>query len=116
MAEVCLIVGRDVPDFERLSRAQLKERQDAEYFASATKIMAEEALAVIPTESEERSIHTKLLIDLKADPVAVYRNWRKRNYKFAAALVKTGQSRERHLKDRLWTFVNAMADEEDRRE
>jgi len=69
LTTVCAIVGRPMPERGRISRDEWRAAQEAHerekqerlnacYFADATRLMAAEALAVLPVDDPERAIHT----------------------------------------------------------
>jgi enoyl-CoA hydratase/carnithine racemase len=122
LAAVYGIVGRPLPDRIRMTRddwrrvqeareREERERREAFFFAEAAATMAEQALEILQTWDDERRVHAKLLEDLKADAVAVYRDWREYNPAMAAGLVAAGRNLDRRWQKTLLGFVEDMAAE-----
>ena len=123
MAAVYAIVGRPMSERARMTREQWRaaqqtierterERNEAAYFAAAALIMAELVLENLLPWDTERAIHTKLVEDLRSDAIAVYRDWRDRNPKTAAARVDAGHRHHRRLQKSCLRFVESMANED----
>jgi hypothetical protein len=126
VAEVEQMTGRVLLDrpansAERQSLAErrtleLREIRDAESFRIAALAMAEQILDELPDAVPERFGSTQLLLSLRrsGDPalLAVYREFRARDRRLAAALVHAGQSAWRRRCDALARFINALAEAE----
>ncbi len=76
-------------------------------------MLAEQALEELPSWSSQRRGPTVLLQTLRlGDAVLVneYREWRRRNPKFAAAMVHAGQRSEARLQRRLALWLRRYGD------
>ncbi len=97
-------------DRERWAREHAETeriRREAEYFADAAALMAEEALEELSPFDPERAVHTRLLMALRVSTEAEYRAWLEHTPTWAAALVYAGRERERRLQMALAEWIAA---------
>lgn len=87
--------------------------RSATWWGRTAEMLAEQALEELPSWSSQRRGPTVLLQTLRlGDAVLVneYREWRRRNPKFAAAMVHAGQRSEARLQRRLALWLRRYGD------
>jgi DNA primase len=120
-ATICRIVGRSIPDWRRLTREERwelsenrenarREQVEANHFAAAAIILAEQALEELDTSDPERAVHTRLIGNLRTNAVAIYRWWREHNSGDAVALVEAGRKHDRRLQFLLLGYITTTAE------
>jgi hypothetical protein len=90
-------------------RREQERRREAERFADAARLLAEQALEALPFYDPDRRHLTDLLERLRRDPGAELRWFLKHHPALAAAILGAGRSRERRLRRRAELWVQALA-------
>lgn len=118
------IIGRSIPqpkqfsvgEWEKIRADREAKERDTEAsgcFFIACRLMAEKILEELPTETHERFALTKLIADVRADSLTVYREYRRKDAKFTEGLVWAGRRYIEARKKEVWAVVSRMAEQQE---
>lgn len=120
LSSVFATIGRQPTDFGRpfnhrshreKRSARALEYREAEYFGRAAVLLIEGELGVLPSDSPQRSMWTRLLLAIKHDAGQVFHTLKSRDPQAAAAWSYAGRQYEKRLQMKLASFVRGMQPE-----